>query len=64
MTEIRCLTTGHIGELIDEIRDCVDEIADVLYSDEDELVKAYYARGRFQGLVQLLNMNIYSGDRI
>lgn len=64
MAEIKCLTVGHIGELVDEIRDCMDEIEEVLRSDEDKLVKAYYARGRFQGLVQLLNMNIYSGDII
>ena len=64
MTEIKCLTVGHIGELVDNIRDCMDEIEDVLHSDEDKLVKAYYARGRFQGLVHLLNMNIYSGDII
>lgn len=64
MTEIKCLTVGHIGELVDEIRDCMDEIEEVLHSDEDKLVKAYYARGRFQGLVQLLNMNIYGGNTI
>ena len=64
MTEIKCLTVGHIGELVDEIRECMDEIEEVLSSDEDKLVKAYYARGRFQGLVQLLNMNIYSGNLI
>lgn len=64
MTEIKCLTTGHIRELLDEINDCVEEIEDVINSDEDPLVKAYYTRGRFQGLVQLLNMNIYSGNII
>lgn len=64
MTEIKCLTVGHIDELVNEIRDCMDDIEDVLHSDEDKLVMAYYARARFQGLVQLLNMNIYSGNII
>ena len=64
MAEIKWLTIGHIGELLDEIRDCADEIEDMLSSDEDALVKAYYAKGRFQGLVQLLNMNIFSGNNI
>ena len=59
--EIRWLTVGHIGELIDEIQECIDDVNDVMRSEEDNRIKAYYARGRFQGLVQLLNMNI-GGD--
>lgn len=64
MREIKCLTVGHINEILDEIDECSEDIRDVLRSDEDERVKAYYAKARFQGVVQLLNTNILAGDNI